>query len=130
MSQGRISRYLTFLAAVAGVTVVMVLVGYWPTRSLGGEPAVVAMWFACGVSLVASAMSGLPIVWARQSGLPAFKLLVASIVLRLLTVAAVGVAVAFVAGPEWKPYLVWLAISYSVLLAVDSTYAAMTMRRL
>ena len=130
MSQGRISRYLTFLAAVAGVTVVMVLVGYWPTRSLGGEPAVVAMWFACGVSLVASAVSGLPIVRARSGGLSAFKLFVASIVLRLFTVAVGGVAVAMGAGLEPKPFLLWLAISYLALLVVDTAYTWTTLRRL
>ena len=130
LRQGSVGRYLRFLLWVIGVTIALLLIGYSPTRSQGGETAVVAMWFACGVSLVASAVSGLPIVRARSGGLSAFKLFVASIVLRLFTVAVGGVAVAMGAGLEPKPFLLWLAISYLALLVVDTAYTWTTLRRL
>ncbi len=129
-SQGPVRRYLAFLASVVGVTAALLLVGYLPTRTLGGQPAVMALLYACAVSLFSSAVSGLPIARARAGGLAGFKLLVASIVIRLLTVAAAGVAVAIAVGLERKPFLLWLAISYLALLVVDTVYAWKTLRRL
>ena len=128
MSSGR--RYLLFLAALAGLTLVLLAVGYLPTRSLAGEAALPAMLLACAVSFVGSAVGGVPIARARESGLEGLKLFTASMVLRLLVVAALAGAVIWFLAPERKPFLLWLAISYLVLLAADTGFAQAVFRRL
>ena len=134
MTAGR--RYLLFLAALLGLTLVLLAVGYLPTRSLGGEAALPAMLLACGVCFVGSAVGGVPIATAARRraeanpGIEGLKLFTASMVLRLLLVAALAGAVIWLLGPERKPFLLWLAISYLVLLAADTGYANAVLRRL
>lgn len=123
-------RYLLFLATLAGLTLVLVGAGYLPTRDLGGEAALTAMALACGVSLVGSALGGLPIALAREGGLEGLKRFVASMVLRLLVVAALAGLVLWLAGPARRPFLLWLALSYLVLLAADTGFAWTVLRRL
>ncbi len=129
-------RYLLFLAALVGLTLVLLAVGYLPTRSLGGEAALPAMLLACGVSFIGSAVGGVPIATAerRESegnpGIEGLKLFTASMVLRLLVVALLAGAVIWLLGPERKPFLLWLAISYLVLLVADTGFAQAVLRRL
>ena len=107
-----------------------------PTRSLAGAAALPAMLLACGVCFVGSAVGGVPIATAARRraeanpGIEGLKLFTASMVLRLLLVAALAGAVIWLLGPERKPFLLWLAISYLVLLAADTGYANAVLRRL
>lgn len=123
-------RYLLFLAGLAGLTLLLMAAGYLPTRSSGGEPALVAMALACGVSLVGSALGGVPIALAREGGLEGLKRFVASMVLRLLVVAALAGLLLWLVGPARRPFLLWLALSYLVLLAADTGFAWTVLRRL
>ena len=123
-------RYLLFLAALVGLTLVLLAAGYLPTHSIAGEAALPAMLLACGVSFVGSAVGGLPIAMARAGGMEGLKRFTASMVLRLLVVAALAGAVIWFLGPERKPFLLWLAISYLVLLAADTGFAQTVLRRL
>ena len=123
-------RYLLFLAALLGLSLVLLAIGYLPTLSLAGEAALPAMLLACGVSFVGSAVGGLPIAMARAGGMEGLKRFTASMVLRLLVVAALAGAVIWFLGPERKPFLLWLAISYLVLLAADTGFANAVLRRL
>ena len=128
--------YLLFLAALIGLTLVLLAVGYLPTRSMAGEGALPAMLLACGVSFIGSAVGGLPIATTGAGGkegvggLEGLKRFTASMVLRLLVVAALAGAVIWLLGPERKPFLLWLAISYLVLLAADTGFAHAVLRRL
>ena len=134
MTAGR--RYLLFLAALAGLTLLLLAIGYLPTRSIAGEAALPAMLLACAVTLVGSAVGGVPIAIAGRRkvegnpGIEGLKLFTASMVLRLLVVAALAGAVIWLLGPERKPFLLWLAISYLVLLAADTGFAQAVLRRL
>jgi hypothetical protein len=128
LSPGR--RYLLFLAALLGLTLALLAVGYLPTRSLAGAAGLPAMLLACGVSFVGSAVGGLPIATARASGLEGLKRFTASMVLRLAVVAALAGAVIWLLGPERKPFLLWLALSYLVLLVADTGFAQAVFRRL
>lgn len=128
MSRGR--RYLLFLGALAGLTVVLVAAGYLPTRGAGGEAALAAMLLACGISLVGSAAGGVPIALAREGGLEGLKRFVASMVLRLLLVAALAGLAVWLLDPLRKPFLLWLGMSYLVLLVADTGFAWRVLRRL
>jgi len=123
-------RYLLFLAALVGLTLVLLAVGYLPTRSVAGEEALPAMLLACGVSFIGSAVGGMPIATAHAGGMEGLKRFTASMVLRLLVVAALAGVVIWLLGPERKPFLLWLAISYLVLLAADTGFAQTVLRRL
>ena len=92
------------------------------------------MLLACGVSFVGSAVGALPIATAGAGGagggLEGPRRLTASMVLRLLVVAVLAGAVLWLVGPERKPFLLWLAISYLVLLVADTGFAQAVLRRL
>ena len=79
--------------ALAGLTLVLLAVGWVPTRSLAGAAALPAMLLACAVSFVGSAIGALPVATARAGGLEGLKRFTASVVLRLLLVAALAGAV-------------------------------------
>ena len=128
MSAGR--RYLLFLAALAGLTLVLLAAGYLSTRSAAGEAALPAMVLACAVNFVGSAVGGLPIATARVGGMEGLTRFTISMVLRLLVVALLAAGVMLLLGPERKPFLLWLAISYLVLLAADTGFAQAVLRRL
>jgi hypothetical protein len=128
MSAGR--RYLLFLAALVGLTLAVQAIGYLPTRSVAGEAALPAMALACWVAFFGSAVGGLPIATARAGGLEGLKRFTASMVLRLLVTALLAAAVIWLLSPERKPFLLWLAISYLVLLVADTGFAQAVLRRL
>ncbi len=123
-------RYLLFLAALVGLTLVLLAAGYLPTRSMAGDAALRAMLLACCVSFIGSAVGGLPIATARAGGMEGLKRFTASMVLRLLVVAALAGVVIWLLGPERKPFLLWLAISYLILLVADTGFAQAVLRRL
>ena len=127
MSAGR--RYLVFLAALGGLTSLLVAVGYLPTRSLAGEAGAAAMLLACGIALVGSAVGAVPIATVRdpKEGL---KRITGSMVLRLLVVAVLAGVAYWLLAPERRPFLLWLAISYLVLLVADTRFAQAVLRRL
>lgn len=121
------AEYLRFLAWVAGVALLIALVGALPTRRLGGEEAIPAMIAGCAVCALASAAGGIAVGLARQGRKatdPAGRLnaMLLSMGLRLAVVVGLGAA-ALASGFERKPLLLWIGISYLALLAVDVRYA-------
>ena len=129
-------RYLLFLAALAGITLALLAIGYLPTRSIGGEVALPAMLLGCAVSFVGSALGALPIATAGSgeragvAGVEGLKRITAAMALRLLLVAALAGGVLWLLSPSRRPFLLWLAISYLVLLVADTGFARATLRRL
>lgn len=120
------AEYLRFLAWVVGAAVLIALVGVLPTRRLGGGEAIPAMIAGCAIGILASAAGGIPVALGRKGKAadPAGRLnaMMLSMGLRLAVVVALG-AVVLAAGFERKPLLLWIGISYLVLLAVDVRYA-------
>ena len=124
MSKWAEGGYLRFLAWVAAVTVLIAVVGYVPTRHLGGLEAVPALFAGCLIGAVGSALGGLSIA-LRRSGSPADRLnaVLFSMLARLATIAVFG-AVAVLSGLfDRKALLFWIVISCSALLVVDTRYA-------
>jgi hypothetical protein len=128
------AEYLRFLAWVAGAAVLIALVGALPTRRLGGEEAIPAMIAGCVIGVLASAAGGIPIALGRKTARrtantaadPAEKLkvMMLSMALRLVVVVALGAAASLSGEFERVPLLLWIAIGYVALLAVDTWYAA------
>lgn len=119
------AEYLRFLAWVVGVVVLIALVGWLPTRRLGGPEAIPAMIVGCAAGALASALGGIPVARGRGAAGPAQRLnaMMLSMGLRLAVVAALGAAAAFSGQFERVPLLLWIGISYVALLAVDTRYA-------
>jgi len=116
--------YLRFLAWVVAVTAALALVGWVPTRRLGGEEAVPAMIAGCVVGILASALGGVPIALVRGDA-PAARMqaLLFSMVIRLGAVVILAVAAVLSGWFPRAPLLLWVAISYVVQLVVDTRYA-------
>lgn len=122
---GPTAQYLRFVAAAMGATVLLVLLGYWPTKELAGPGGLRAMAAGCGVSFLASGVGGLPLFFRREGAMPVFTAF-ASMGLRLLVVVALGTAAALSGRFPPRPLLLWLALAYVALLAVDTVYAVRT----
>jgi len=115
--------YLRFLAWVVAVTAALALVGWVPTRRLGGEEAVPAMLAGCVVGILASALGGVPIALAGGSPAARMQALLFSMVIRLGAVVILAVAAVLSGWFPRAPLLLWVAISYVVQLVVDTRYA-------
>jgi hypothetical protein len=127
---GAAGGYLRFLAWVVAVTVGLALVGWIPTRRLGGDGAVSAMLAGCGVSVVASALGGVSIALARGAvpaapALPAARMqaLLKAMAVRFGAVAVLALAATLSGLFDRAPLLIWVAVSYAAQLVVDTRYA-------
>jgi hypothetical protein len=115
--------YLRFLAWVVAVTAALALVGWVPTRRLGGEEAIPAMLAGCAVGILASALGGVPIALARGGPSARMPALLLSMVIRLGAVVILAVAAVFSGWFARAPLLLWVAIGYMAQLVVDTRYA-------
>jgi hypothetical protein len=84
---------------------------------------------ACGVSLLASAGGGIPVVLAqaRRPGAVVAALGLATLV-RFGVVLALAIPVVVARVFEPAPFLIWVALSYLVLLVVDARLALRLLR--
>lgn len=120
------AEYLRFLAWGLAAVTAAALLGFVPTRRLGGEEALRSMIGGCLVGWLASALGGIPVLLSRGKPVaPAGRLqaMLASMGLRFGVVLALGAAAAFSGWFGLKPLLLWIGISYLALLAVDTWYA-------
>ncbi|MGB2986147.1 MAG: hypothetical protein WBE26_09720 [Phycisphaerae bacterium] len=119
-----IGLYLRFLALAFGVSVGVVLLGYLPTVRLGGTEALPGMLMGCGISLLASMIGAIPVVAAWRG--PATKMPLAilmSTAVRFLVVLLLALSVALSGWFDRTPLLIWVALSYLLLLVADTLYA-------
>ena len=118
------AEYLRFLAWSVAVAAGVALLGYVPTRQLGGAGALRAMVAGCALGVVASAVGAVPIALAR-AGTPSDRLtaMLASMGLRLLVLFALGFAAVLSGWFERRPLLIWIGIGYLAQLVVDTRYA-------
>lgn len=116
-------EYLRFLARVVAVTIAVALLGYVPTRRLGGEGALLGLLAGCGIGILASAVGALPIAWARTARPAArYQALLASIGLRTGLLVALMVAAGLSGWFEPVSLLLWAGINYLAQLVVDTRY--------
>ena len=120
-----VAEYLRFLGWVVGVGVALALLGYAPTRHLGGEGALPAMFAGCVIGVVASAVGALPVFNARSSGRTGLPLqgMMAALALRFVTALVLGLALGLSGWFETRPLLIWIALGYVAQLALDTRYA-------
>ncbi len=124
------SDFARFLILAGAIVVFVAGVGYVPTKRLAGSDGTLAMAVGCVISLVASAMGAVPVVWARrqmgtdsQAAGRRVTAVMMSMAVRFLVVLIMGAAAALSGLFVTAPLLVWLAISYVALLAADTMFA-------
>jgi len=124
VSRSPAAGYLRFLAWAAAVGVAAALLGYAPTRRLGGEGALPAMMAGCAIGVIASAVGALPIALSRRPGATASPLQgLISMGARAATVVVLGLSVGLSGWFESRPLLIWIALGYVAQLALDVWYA-------
>ena len=112
-----------FLAASIGLTAVLAAVGYGPTVRLGGESAWREMLAGCGISLIGSWIGIAPVLLARREGGQPFNAVASSAVLRLVVTLGLALSVVLSEWLDRRPLLIWVGISYCVLLVVETMFA-------
>jgi hypothetical protein len=124
VSRSPAAGYLRFLAWAVAVGVAAALLGYAPTRRLGGEGALPAMMAGCAIGVIASAVGALPIALSRRPVATASPLQgLISMGVRAATVVVLGLSVGLSGWFESRPLLIWIALGYVAQLALDVWYA-------
>lgn len=118
------AEYLRFLAWAVGVGVALALLGYAPTRRLGGEEAVPAMIAGCVIGVLASAVGAVPVALGRRPGSRTTPVqgMLASMAARLAAILVLGLAVGLAGWFETRPLLLWIGLGYVAQLALDVWY--------
>jgi len=116
--------YLRFLAWAFLIAAAAALLGYAPTRRLGGEEALRAMVAGIAIGVIASAAGALPIALSRRRGAPISPTQgLAAMVIRTAAVVVLGLSVGLSGWFESRPLLIWIALGYVAQLALDVWYA-------
>ena len=115
------AEYLRFLAWAVSVGVALALLGYAPTRRLGGEEAVPAMIAGCLIGVLASAVGAVPVALGRRPGSRTAPLqgMLVSMAARLAAVLVLGLAIGLSGWFEARPLLLWIGLGYIAQLALD-----------
>lgn len=117
------AEFAVFATVVLGVAVLLCLLGFWPTRRLGGDGAALAMWFAVGIAALGSVIGATPVLFARLSGRFRPQVALVSMLVRLVVVVLFTLVTALSVKLPMTPFLIWLGIAYLGLLVVDTVYA-------
>lgn len=120
--------YAWFVLVLLGIAAGLMAIGMPVTRRLGGGGAVVGMLWGCGLSVLASAAGALPQLVGGGTPQQVGTLHLSSLAIRMgVTLFGVLAIVLATAVPR-QPFLLWVAISYLVLLIAD-VYFVLTRER-
>lgn len=118
------AEYLWFLVWALSIGAAAALLGYAPTRRLGGEEALPAMVAGIVIGVIASAVGALPIALARRRGEPVSPMQgLAAMGVRAAAVVVLGLSVGLSGWFEGRSLLIWIALGYVAQLALDVWYA-------
>ncbi len=113
------SGMVKFFFWTVGLVACVSAAGYVPTVRFGGDGAVVGLLAGCGVSLFGSWVGSIPVFLALRAGRGAVEAALGSMALRFVLVGGGAVAIALAEVVPKEPFLIWVAISYVVLLVAD-----------
>jgi len=112
------------------VVVIAGAIGYGPTRTQWGHDGVDSMIAMAVICLSAAVVAALPIGfvaprWPSYIG----QAVMAGTTIRLLLTAALGYGYQRFAEPHLGSYLMWAGIFYLLLLAVETSFGVVAVRR-
>jgi len=116
-------RYARFLGWSALAVAALLVLGYLPTRRWGGERAVLAMTVGCAIGWVSAAVGGLPLRGARRTPQERLQGMMFGMALRVAAAAGLALATLAAFGVDRRALLLWLALSYCALLALEVKFA-------
>ena len=129
--RGRFARnYVKLVAAALLVTAIIAGTGYYPTMKLAGDDHISAMIAGCTMSWIASCAGAVPL--ARALSGPSSETataILASTTIRFFVVLALVAPLTLSGWFDRVVFIVWVAISYLLLLAVDTCYVVRLMKR-
>ncbi len=117
-------RYAKFVGVSVVVAVAIAGVGFLPTRKLAGVEGLWAMLAGCGVSLLGSWFGAVPmamVVVGDKTAVATAAL--GAMAVRFMVVVSGALALALGTELERPSLLIWVGISYLVLLVVDTLFA-------
>lgn len=114
--------WLVMFGSTAATVAILLLIGYWPTRQLSGGDGLRDMFAACALTLLTSWASLLPLMFRRPDTKFAMLVLV-SMTVRFALVAVGALAMVLLGWVQRGPFLVWVALSYVLLLVPDTLLA-------
>lgn len=131
MSDGSVLKPIGLCVVVSSLVVGLVAgIGYVSTSRLANGEGVAAMLAGCGVSFVASCLGSIPIALALAGpDSNRATAILASTALRFLTVLVLVVPLVFSGWLNQKVFVLWVAVSYLVLLLVDTALAVRLLGR-
>ncbi len=108
-----------------GLSAAAIVLGYIPTVRLAGSATVVSMIAGVVVSLAASWAGALPVALTRNraASFGPTNVVMAAMTVRFLVVLALALLIALSGKVDRAIFLIWVGISYMVLLAADTHYA-------
>ena len=113
-------QYGRFVARSLAIVVVLILVGFVPTRRLAGDAALTAMVAGCAISLASAVLAGWLLV-AVSAPTPTARLQRSSFAMavRLVVVVVLGLAAVLSGEFARRPLLLWVAFTYLALLPLE-----------
>lgn len=119
------AAYLRFLLGAFGATLVVALIGILPTRKLAGEGSLEALLVGCAVTLAASAIGAVPLVRAAGKSEPQALVLGVMVAIGVRLGLVLAAALVLLSGGWFprRPLLIWIAVSYLVVLVVETRFA-------
>lgn len=126
MGRGKVSAGMSYWRFTFWAVVTVAgswLLGWLPTERLAGEDGIKAMFAGGLLSLMASLLGTLPAAFVRdRNSVEATLAVLKSMALRLGLVLVVALVVALKGPFAPTPLLLWVVISHSALLIVDTWY--------
>ncbi len=119
------------ILAPTGAVLLALAVGFLPTRSLAGREGILAMAVGGGLSVLATILGSLPVVWAAirsPQHLPALGL--GASLFRVVALAVLAVPITILAELPVRPLLIWVGISYLVGLFAEVIVLVLLIKRL
>ena len=124
-------RFMGLMVVFTTLTAVGVAIaGYFPMKRIEGIPGVMAMIAGCGISWMASCAGAIPVALAasRNSMSGSATAILASTAVRFVTALALVAPLALSGLVERTPMVMWVGISYLVLLLVDTLVSIRVLR--
>lgn len=122
--------YVKFVATAAVTAALLAGLGYFPTVRLVEEGAAAAMLAGCGISWASSCFGAIPLATAASGPTKrAAEAILLSTAVRFVAALLLVVPAALSGWFNRNALVLWVAISYMIMLLVDTTFAVRLMKR-
>ncbi len=129
--QTGVGLFVKFVGLSLGCAAVTIAIGYIPTKNIAGVDGVYAMLAGVAISWISSCVGAIPVAYrlsSDQAGNAANAILTATMV-RFMVVLMLVAAMVFSGIVDRNVLVLWVGISYLLMLAIDTLFAIAVMKR-